>query len=142
MIDISRKEAESKAAKGESNLTCGLRLYCQYGHCKNQCTLIARAAQKAEICTTQKDTPVRLPLIKHINEFAKKYDEDFLHETIMFLEDLADCSNIKDEELDVIGELLSNTYGALEVRKDIAEGKSERDALNAFMKRVTGSIGK
>lgn len=81
-------------------------------------------------------------MIKHINEFAKKYDEDFLHETILFLEDLADCSNVKDEELDVIGELLSNTYGALEVRKEIAEGSSERDALNAFMKRVTGSISK
>lgn len=86
---------------------------------------------------------MRLPVIKHINEFVKKNDEDYVEEAITFLEDLSELPSLKDEELDVIGELLSNMYGALEVRKMIEEeNMSERDALNAFMKRVTGSIEK
>lgn len=85
---------------------------------------------------------MRLPLIKHIHEFVKNHDEDFVRETISFLENLADCSSVKDAELEVIGELLSNSYGALEVQKLIQDGLSEKDALNAFMKRVVGSIEK
>lgn len=85
---------------------------------------------------------MRLPVIKHINEFVKTHDEDYVQETIQFLEHLADSSAIKEEELDVMGELLSNMYGALEVQKLIASGLSERDALNGFMKRVMGSIEK
>ena len=45
------------------------------------------------------------------------------------------------EELDVLGEVLSNLYGAVEVRESIMRGKSRTDALNNFMKKVT-SIGK
>lgn len=59
------------------------------------------------------------------------------------MEDLAEAKGIKDEELEVMGELLSNMYGALEVRKLIEEqGMSDKDALNTFMKRVTGAIEK
>jgi len=83
---------------------------------------------------------MRLPVIKHINSFIEENDADFVHETIDFLEHLAQARGLKDEELDVIGEILSNAYGALEVQKAIANGESERDALNNFMKRVTGSI--
>jgi len=86
---------------------------------------------------------MRLPVIKHINEFVKKTDEDYIEESIEFLEDLTELSSLKDEEIDIIGELLSNMYGALEVRKMIdQENLSEKEALNAFMKRVTGSIEK
>jgi hypothetical protein len=86
---------------------------------------------------------MRLPVIKHINEFVKKTDEDYVEEAIALLEDLSELPSLKDEELDVIGELLSNMYGVLEVRKMIDDDNmSERDALNAFMKRVTGSIEK
>jgi hypothetical protein len=86
---------------------------------------------------------MRLPIIKHLNEFVKDNDEDFIHETIAVLENLAEAKGIKDEELDVMGELLSNMYGALEVRKLIEEqGLSDKDALNTFMKRVTGAIEK
>jgi hypothetical protein len=83
---------------------------------------------------------MRLPVIKHINEFIGENDADFVHETIDFLEHLAQARGLKDEELDVIGEILSNAYGALEVRKAMAEGQTEKDALNGFMQRVTGSI--
>lgn len=83
---------------------------------------------------------MRLPVIKHINSFIEENDADFVHETIDFLEHLAQARGLKDEELDVIGEILSNAYGALEVQKAMAEGQTEREALNGFMQRVTGSI--
>jgi hypothetical protein len=44
--------------------------------------------------------------------------------------------------LDVIGELISNLYGALEVQKSMEDGLSKKDALNGFMQRVLGSIDK
>jgi len=86
---------------------------------------------------------MRLPIIKHLNEFVKENDEDFINEAIQVLEALAEAKGIKDEELEVMGELLSNMYGALEVRKLIEEqDMSDKDALNTFMKRVTGAIEK
>jgi hypothetical protein len=83
---------------------------------------------------------MRLPVIKHIVEFIEKNDEDYVIETMDTLENLIEAPGIKDEELDVIGELLSNFSGALEVHKDIQNGTEKKDALNAFMKRVIGSI--
>ncbi len=83
---------------------------------------------------------MRLPLIKHIVEFIEVNDEDYIIETMETLENLIEAPGIKDEELDVIGELLSNYSGALEVHKEIQAGTPKREALNGFMKRVTGSI--
>ena len=83
---------------------------------------------------------MRLPLIKHINRFIAENDEDFVVEAIELLEHLTESENLKDEELDVIGELISNFYGSLEVQKMIKDGVSEKEATNQFMKRVVGSI--
>lgn len=84
---------------------------------------------------------MRLPIIKHTVEFIENNDEDWVIETMDLLEHMAEAKGIKDEELEVIGELISNFSGALEVYKDIKEnGTSQKDALNHFMKRVTGSI--
>ena len=83
---------------------------------------------------------MRLPIIKHMVYFIQENDEDYVNETIETLEALTEAKGIKDEEMDVIGEILSNLYGAVEVNSAIREGKSEKDALNDFMKRVTGSI--
>ncbi|MBD98330.1 MAG: hypothetical protein CMO34_00665 [Verrucomicrobia bacterium] len=83
---------------------------------------------------------MRLPLIKHIKGFIDEYDSDFVSESIELLEHISESKAIKDEELDVIGELLSNLYGAMEVQKMMDEGMEEREALNGFMKRVMGSI--
>ncbi len=83
---------------------------------------------------------MRLPVIKHLIEFVDKNDEDWVVETIELLEHMTESSAIKDEELDVIGELLSNMYGALEVTKEIKNGTPQKEALNGFMKRVMGSI--
>lgn len=85
---------------------------------------------------------MKLPVIKHLVAFIKENDVDYIHETIEVLEHLTESKGIKDEEMDVIGELLSNMYGAIEVDKDIKSGTAEKEALNGFMKRVLGSIDK
>ena len=83
---------------------------------------------------------MRLPIIKHFVEFIEQNDSDYIEETISVLEHLTENSNIKDEEIDVIGELLSNLYGSIEVVKSIEDGENKKNALNKFMKRVQGSI--
>lgn len=84
---------------------------------------------------------MKLPIIKKLTEFvADDRDQDFLLETIDTLEAISEVSSVKEEELDVIGELLSNLYGAVEVQKEIDAGTPKREALNGFMKRVMGSI--
>ena len=85
---------------------------------------------------------MKLPVIKHIVAFAAERDIDYIEETIETLEAITEIPSLKDDELDVIGELLSNLYGAIEVQKEIDNGSSQRDALNGFMKRVLGSIDK
>lgn len=85
---------------------------------------------------------MKLPVIKHINTFIQQNDQDYVIEAIEVLEHLSESTAIKEEEIDVIGELISNMYGALEVQKLIKGGKSEKEALNEFMQRVLGSIDK
>ncbi|RXR19334.1 hypothetical protein EQG63_07795 [Flavobacterium amnicola] len=85
---------------------------------------------------------MKLPVIKHLTQFIEENDQDYIVETIAVLEHLTELESLKDEELDVIGELISNMYGALEVQKQIKEGKDKKTALNDFMKRVLGSIDK
>lgn len=85
---------------------------------------------------------MKLPVIKHLTQFVDENDADYLIETIAVLEHLTEIESLKDEELDVIGELISNMYGAIEVNKMIKEGKDKKTALNDFMKRVLGAIDK
>ena len=85
---------------------------------------------------------MKLPIIKHLTQFIEENDADYIHETIETLEALTEVPSLKDEELDVIGELISNMYGALEVDKAIKEGTPKKEALNQFMQRVLGSIDK
>ncbi len=85
---------------------------------------------------------MKLPIIKHLTEFIEENDQDYIIETLEVLESLTEVASLKDDELDVIGELISNMYGAIEVNKMIKEGASKKEALNAFMQRVLGSIDK
>lgn len=85
---------------------------------------------------------MRLPIIKNLVSFIEQNDEDFLHETIEVLESISEAKGVKDEELEVIGELMSNIFGAIEVHQAIKGGMSQKEALNDFMQRVMGSIGK
>ena len=83
---------------------------------------------------------MKLPLIKHISNFVSENDEDFIIETLEVLEHITEYPGIKDDEIDVLGELISNLYGALEVQKEIKAGQSQKESLNAFMNRVQSSI--
>ena len=83
---------------------------------------------------------MKLPVIKHLVGFIEENDQDYVIETIETLEALTEVPSLKDEELDVSGELISNMYGALEVDKMIKEGIPKKEALNTFMQRVLGSI--
>jgi len=85
---------------------------------------------------------MKLPVIKQLTQFIEDNDQDYIVETIEVLENLTVVSSLKDEELNLIGELISNMYGALEVHKMIKDGKDKKTALNDFMQRVLGAIDK
>ena len=85
---------------------------------------------------------MRLPLIRHIAEFIENNDKDFIEETLEVLEHLTEFEGLSESELDSLGEIISNLYGALEVEKSVEEGLSKKEALNEFMNRVQHSIDK
>ncbi len=85
---------------------------------------------------------MKLPIIKHLVAFAEENDRDFLEETAQTLEVLTEVPSLKDVELDVIGELISNLYGAMEVHEMVSNGTDKKEALNTFMQRVMGAIDK
>ena len=80
---------------------------------------------------------MKLPVIRHIQRTASVAD---INSAVKVLENLSEAPSLKDEELDVIGELISNLCGALEVHEMITGGMAEKDACNSFMKKVIGSI--
>lgn len=83
---------------------------------------------------------MKLPVIKNISEFIKDNDEDYVIEALEVLEHMAVGKGLKDEEIEVVAELISNLYGAIEVQKLVKQGVDQKEALNTFMKRVMGSI--
>lgn len=80
---------------------------------------------------------MKLPVIRQIQRTSSVAE---IESAIQVLENASEAATLKDEELEVIGELISNMCGAVEVHQLIGEGLSERDALNTFMKKVMGSI--
>ena len=80
---------------------------------------------------------MKLPVIKQIQQSCTIEEIEI---AIKVLEATSEAASLKEEEMNVIGELISNMCGAIEVQTKIAEGLSERDALNGFMKKVLGSI--
>ena len=80
---------------------------------------------------------MKLPVIRQIQRTATAQE---IETPIKVLESTSEAASLKSEEVDVIGELISNMCGALEVHQMIAEGIPEKDAANAFMKKVLGSI--
>ena len=85
---------------------------------------------------------MKLPIIKHLSQFIEDNDLDYITETIEVLESLTEVASLKEEEIDVLGELISNLYGAIEVNKMIKNGTEKKEELNLFMQRVLGSIDK
>ena len=82
---------------------------------------------------------MRLPIIKKLVE--SNFDPDYFEETIEVLDSICEARGIKDEELDVLGEMISNIEGAKVVLEDIQYNKTpQKEALNAFMKRVISAV--
>ena len=80
---------------------------------------------------------MKLPVIRH---FQRNNSPEQIQSCIEVLESFSEYNRITDEELDVVGELITNLCGAVEVHQMIEDGMSERDAANAFAKKVLGSI--
>ena len=80
---------------------------------------------------------MKLPVIRHLQ---RNNDAEKLQNTIDVLESFTEHRSVTDEEMDVVGELLTNLCGAVEVHKMIEEGMPEIDAANTFVKKVMGSI--
>ena len=80
---------------------------------------------------------MKLPVIRHIQ---RNNSSEQIESCIEVLESFSEYNRITDEELDVIGELITNLCGAVEVHKMIEEGMPERDAANTFAQKVLGSI--
>lgn len=82
---------------------------------------------------------MKLPVIRQIQRTCTTAQ---IETAIAVLENTSEAASLKPEEVDVIGELISNMCGALEVHQLIADGMPEKDAANTFMKKVLGSIDK
>ena len=82
---------------------------------------------------------MRLPIIKQLIE-GGDFDEDYMEEAVEVLLSISEARGLKDEEMEVIGELISNISGAQEVMVDIKKGTPQKEALNRFMKRVVNAI--
>ena len=82
---------------------------------------------------------MKLPVIRHLQ---KNSDVEKLEHTLEVLESFCEHRSVSEQEMDVIGELITNICGAIEVHKMIEDGMPERDAANNFVKKVLGSIDK
>lgn len=80
---------------------------------------------------------MKLPVIRH---FQRNNSTAQIENCIEVLESYTEYNRITDEELDIIGELITNLCGAVEVHGMIEDGMPERDAANAFAQKVLGSI--
>lgn len=80
---------------------------------------------------------MKLPIIR---QAYKNADEAQLEAALTVLESISEARGVTDEELNVIGELITNICGALEVHQMVKEGMRESEALNAFTQKVLSSI--
>lgn len=80
---------------------------------------------------------MKLPVIRHIQ---RNNSTAQIQSCIEVLESYCEYNRITDEELDIIGELITNLCGAAEVHQMIQDGMPERDAANTFAQKVLGSI--
>ena len=80
---------------------------------------------------------MKLPIIR---QAYKNANLEQLEATLNVLETITEARGVTEEEMNVIGELITNICGAMEVHQMVQEGKRETEALNEFAKKVTGSV--
>ncbi|QOW10329.1 hypothetical protein Q73A0000_08100 [Kaistella flava (ex Peng et al. 2021)] len=82
---------------------------------------------------------MKLPIIR---QFYQTQSVENLEKTLEVIEAFSEFRGTTEEDLNVVGELITNICGALEVHANVANGMAERDALNSFAQKVLGSIDK
>jgi len=83
---------------------------------------------------------MKLPVIRTIASDRSIQERD-INTAIKILETIGMSRGISSNELNVIGELLSNLEGAkIVIEKHRHEGEPLREALNGFMQRVINSV--
>lgn len=80
---------------------------------------------------------MKLPIIR---QFYQNNSPENLEKTLEVLESFSEFRGTSEEDLNVVGELITNICGALEVHANVASGMAEKDALNSFAQKVMGSI--
>ena len=80
---------------------------------------------------------MKLPIIR---QAYKNANPEQLESALTVLEAITEGRGITEEEMNVIGELITNICGAMEVHQMVQEGKRETEALNEFAKKVMGSV--
>lgn len=80
---------------------------------------------------------MKLPVIKHLQRGASKEE---LQHSLKVLEHFSEHRSVGDQEMDVVGELVTNICGAIEVHEMVEQGKSTTEAANDFAQKVLGSI--
>ncbi len=80
---------------------------------------------------------MKLPIIRQLYQTQTT---ESLEKTLEVLDAFSEFRGTTDEDLNVVGELITNICGAIEVHSNVAGGMAERDALNSFAKKVLGSI--
>ena len=83
---------------------------------------------------------MKLPVFKNL---SKNVSVEAMEAALEVLEVYADSPAVKESEQEVIGEMISNICGAIEMKQMMEEeGMDERTAANTFMQRVMGCIEK
>lgn len=80
---------------------------------------------------------MKLPVIR---QFFQEQEPENLEKTLEVLESFCEFRGVKEEDLNVVGEMITNICGALEVHESVKNGMSQKDALNTFAQKVMGSI--
>lgn len=80
---------------------------------------------------------MKLPIIR---QFYQSQTPDNLEKALEVLESFSEFRGTKEEDLNVVGEMITDICGALEVHGNVKNGMSEKDALNSFAQKVMGSI--
>lgn len=82
---------------------------------------------------------MKLPIIR---QFYQNQTPENLETALEVLESFSEFRGTTEEELNVVGEMITDICGALEVHQNVKNGMSEREALNGFAQKVLGSIDK
>lgn len=80
---------------------------------------------------------MKLPIIRQLFE---NHTPENLEKTLEVLESYSGFRGTSEEDLNVVGEMITNICGALEVHESVKNGAQAKDALNAFSQKVQGSI--